>query len=122
MNENLEGRLAELEDRVQLEAGLRASIDRDLSTIATRQSAANHLLQALAITQAEHTATLSTQSETLGRLTTTVGEHSALLDQHTATLDQHTATLDQHTAKLDQHTAQLDQIIGLLEPHSGNHG
>ena len=108
MNENLEGRLAELEDRVQLEAGLRASIDRDLSTIATRQSAANHLLQALAITQAEHTATLSTHSETLGRLTTTVG--------------QHTATLDQHTATLGQHTAKLDQIIGLLEPRSGNHG
>ena len=59
MAENFEDRLAALEDRVEMESGLRASIDRDLGTIAQRQSAANHLLQALAITQAEHTQTLS---------------------------------------------------------------
>ena len=33
-------------------------IERELSTITTRQSASNHLLQALAIKQAEHTDTL----------------------------------------------------------------
>lgn len=53
--EDLARRVASLEEQVQEEAGLRASQDRDLSSLAQGQRAANHLLQALSITQSEHT-------------------------------------------------------------------
>jgi hypothetical protein len=60
-----EERLAALEARVAGEADLRAAVDRDLATVSERQRAANHLIQALSITQGEHTETLSRHTELL---------------------------------------------------------
>jgi len=55
----LEARVSAIEERLGQEAGPRASQDRDLATIGQRVNATNHLVQALSITQAEHTATLA---------------------------------------------------------------
>jgi hypothetical protein len=58
-------RLAALESRVSAEADLRAAVDRDVATLSERQRAANHLIQALSITQGEHTETLARHTELL---------------------------------------------------------
>jgi hypothetical protein len=62
---SIEARLTAIEDRLGMEAGLRASLDRDLSTISQRQAAANHLIQALSITQSQHSEELATHTELL---------------------------------------------------------
>ncbi len=62
---NLEKRVAALEERVGMESGLRASADRDLSSISQTLSAQRHLIQALSITQSEHTDTLRDHTESL---------------------------------------------------------
>jgi len=53
--DELERRVAALEERVGMEAGLRASVDRDLADLGSKIRATHHLVQALAITQSEHT-------------------------------------------------------------------
>jgi hypothetical protein len=78
--EELEQRLAAVEARLGMEAGLRASPDRDLASLAANQRAANHLLQALSITQSEHTQTLAGHTQTLA-------EHTRLLNAHTEMLN-----------------------------------
>lgn len=62
---SIEARLTAIADRMGMEAGLRASIDRDLSALTQRQAAANHLIQALAITHGQHTEELTTHTELL---------------------------------------------------------
>lgn len=64
----VEERLAALERRVEMESGLRASADRDLSDIATSVRAQRHLVQALSITQSEQTEVLERHTEALSRV------------------------------------------------------
>jgi chromosome segregation ATPase len=97
----LETQLAALTEKVSMESGLRAAVDTDLSGVNTKLSAANHLTQALSITQSDHT-------QELQRI------HQKL-DQHTATLEQHSATLDQHTAAFASVQTQLTTIVTLLQ-------
>lgn len=84
----LEERVAALEQRVAEEARLRASVDGDLSGVASAVKASHHLLQALSITQMEHTvkleklaATLERHEELLLRLTSGMGAIAASLDE-----------------------------------------
>lgn len=69
--EELEQRVAALEEQVGQESGLRASQDRDLSSMASALRAHQHTIQALAITQADHNEQISRLRE----------EHGAKLDQ-----------------------------------------
>jgi hypothetical protein len=57
--EELEQRLAAVEERLGLEAGMRASQDRDLASLKTELRSANNLLQALALTQSDQTRMLT---------------------------------------------------------------
>jgi chromosome segregation ATPase len=84
----LEERVAELERRVADEARLRASVDGDLSDVSSAVRASRHLIQAVAITQVEHTmkleglaATLERHSEMLLRLSSGMGNIAAMLDE-----------------------------------------
>lgn len=61
---SIEERLAALEERLGMESGLRASMDTDLASINSKLSAQHHLIQALSITQGEHTGTLAQVRET----------------------------------------------------------
>ena len=61
-----------------MEAGLRASVDRDLASTAAYVRAQSHLIQALSITQAEHTTALNELSDAVGALRQ---DHGAKLDQ-----------------------------------------
>lgn len=78
--EDLERRLAVVEQRLDMEAGLRASGDRDIADIKQTLRAQHHTIHALAITQSEHT-------EKLDRLETGMGSVRTSLDQIVGMLD-----------------------------------
>ena len=84
--EELEQRLSALEGRVGMEAGLRASGDRDLSNLASTLRAQHHVLQALALTSSEHNQRLA----------------------------EVTGILREHDLKFEAVERQLGTIIGLL--------
>jgi hypothetical protein len=63
--EELERRIAAIEDRLGVEAGLRASGDRDLGDMAQTLRAQQHTIQALAITQSQHNEKLDRHEESL---------------------------------------------------------
>jgi hypothetical protein len=63
--EDLERRIAVIEDRLGVEAGLRAGGDRDLSDMAQTLRAQQHTIQALAITQSQHNEKLDRHEESL---------------------------------------------------------
>ncbi|MFI5493350.1 hypothetical protein [Actinoplanes sp. NPDC051859] len=91
--EALERRIAAIEERLEMEAGLRASGDRDLAGMAQTLRAQQHTIQALAITQSQH---------------------NEKLDHHNEKLDQQNERLDRHEASLSAAHGKLDQIIALL--------
>jgi chromosome segregation ATPase len=95
--DHLEQRVTHLEDRVESESGLRAMMDLDQSRIMARLDAQDRLLQALADTQSDHTASLS--------------HHTAILSDHTAVLSDHTARL----IRLEDGQQQLAQSVGTIE-------
>lgn len=78
MTGGLEERVAAIEERLGMEAGLRAAGDRDLSEMAQTVRAQHHLIQALSITQSQHGELLRTQGEAIATLQR---EHGAKLDQ-----------------------------------------
>lgn len=77
----LEERVAAIEERLGMESGLRASMDSDLSALNMKMSAMNHLIQAVAITQDEHTAGLARVTERLDLLDGRAQEQAAALGQ-----------------------------------------
>jgi septal ring factor EnvC (AmiA/AmiB activator) len=68
--EELRQQLAALSARVEANEGLRAMMDRDLADIKQRLDAQDHLLQALHITQSNHTQRLTRIEDTLDRMET----------------------------------------------------
>jgi hypothetical protein len=82
--DELEQRVTALEERLQMEAELRAAGDRDLGSMAQNLRAQTHLVQALSITRAEHTNTLRELGEAVATLKQ---DHSAKLGQIIAMLD-----------------------------------
>jgi hypothetical protein len=84
--EELERRVAAIEERLSVESGLRASGDRGLADMAQTLRAQQHTIQALAITQS----------------------------QHNEKLEQHNEKLDRHEASLTAAHGKLDQIITMF--------
>ncbi|GGL17876.1 hypothetical protein [Mangrovihabitans endophyticus] len=78
MSDGLEERVAAIEERLRMESGLRASGDRDLGDMAQTVRAQHHLIQALSITQSQHTELLHAQGDAIEALRR---EHTAKLDQ-----------------------------------------
>jgi chromosome segregation ATPase len=71
--DRLEGRMTQLEAKVELEAGLRAAMDRELGTISAKLNAHQQSLNALQAVQGDHTRRLTRIEDRLtgveGRLT-----------------------------------------------------
>jgi chromosome segregation ATPase len=71
--DRLEGRVAQLESKVELEAGLRADMDKELGTISVKLNAHQQSLNALQEVQGDHTRRLTRIEDLLtgivGRLT-----------------------------------------------------
>lgn len=86
---NLEDRVTVLEQRMDMEAGLAASRDRDLSELTTTVRSHTRMLQAVQERQAEH---------------------SKILEHHTTILGQQTAILREHSLRL----ASVEEAVGAL--------
>lgn len=78
---SLEERVAAIEEKLGLEAQARASMDDDLTSINAKLTTQGHLLQALAVTQGEHTRQFGKHSEQLTRIEGTLTGHTAALGQ-----------------------------------------
>lgn len=82
--EELERRIAAVEDRLGVQSGLRASGDRDLADMAQTLRAQQHTVQALAITQSQHNEKLDRHEESLhaahGKLDRIIAMLDRLLD------------------------------------------
>lgn len=77
--EELKARVAALEERLTVTEGLRASMDNDLGSVSAKVTANNHLVQAVAITQSEHTKQLNQITETLAKHSTGLDGIASLL-------------------------------------------
>jgi hypothetical protein len=82
---SLEDRVKAIEERLSMESGLRAAGDRDLSDLGATVRAQHHLVQALSITQGQHTEALRQLNETVEQVRR---DHGAKLDQIVRLLDQ----------------------------------
>jgi len=124
--EDLERRVTAVEERLNMESRLRASADRDLADVTQALRAQQQSIQALAITQSQHTGTLAQHTETLAQHTETLAQHTETLARHTVILNQHTVILNEHTVRLDRletslttmrqdHGAKLNLIVTMLD-------
>ncbi len=95
---DLERRVALLEERVTMEAGLSVGGDRELGDIAQTLRAQQYTIQALAITQSQHNEKLGQQNERL---------------------DRHEASLNTAQGKLDQIVLLLTNLIDRDERRGG---
>ncbi len=75
---NLEDRVRAIEEQLGMESGLRAAGDRDLADLGATVRAQHHLVQALSITQGQHTEALRQLTESVDRIRK---DHSAKLDE-----------------------------------------
>jgi hypothetical protein len=79
--DDLERRLAAVEQRLDIDAGLRASGDRDIADIKQTLRAKHHTIQALAITQSEHTGKLDRLETGMGSVRTSLDQIVGMLDR-----------------------------------------
>jgi hypothetical protein len=93
----LEQRVAAIEEQLRMETGLRAASDRDLGDLTQTVRAQHLLVQALSITQSQHTGALR-------RIEDTLQTHGEVLQSHGEAIE---------TLRRD-HGAKLDQIVNLL--------
>jgi hypothetical protein len=98
--DSIESRVSRLEVTVETEARVRAQMDHDMSDLSVRLDAQGRLLRALADTQSDHSAMLTS--------------HTAMLTSHTAMLTDHTARLTRLEEGQAKVLAGVQAIIGLL--------
>jgi hypothetical protein len=94
-------RVSAIETRLDAEAGLRAMVDLDLSTVTTRLGAQHRLLLALSGTQSDHTRILR--------------EQLAVLDAHSGLLSEHSQVLADHTERLGRIEDRTQRIEDRVE-------
>ena len=102
---DLEERLTALEDRMDMESGLRASIDRDLSALAMSLRSAHNLLQAVAITQSDHTKDLDLHTKMFKELGSSVNRR----------FEEVNGRFDVVDGRFDRMDGRFDEIVGLLK-------
>jgi chromosome segregation ATPase len=106
--EEVRHQLAALSARVDAIEGLRAMMDRDLADIKQRMDAQDHLLQALHITQANHTQRLTRIEERLDR----IEERLTGVEERLTGVEQALGRLDaDFRGKLDMIVAMLDRLM-----------
>lgn len=79
-------RIAELDERAGMEAGLRAGIDRDLGRLTTKVTAVEHTVRAIWITQGEQSVRLDEHLTTLLEIRELLRAQATVLAEHGATL------------------------------------
>jgi chromosome segregation ATPase len=102
-------RLTRLEETVRVQADLRAAMDSDISDIRQEQRAQRGMLQALATTQSEHTARLTSIEARLGNVENRLGSVENRLGTVESTLGNVQAGVQTIIAMLDRHIADHDR-------------
>jgi chromosome segregation ATPase len=115
----LEKRVTTLEVRMDEEAELRAGVDREVSDVTQALRAQQRSIQALAVTQSEHTRKLDRLTGTVDRLAMSVDRLVVTVDRHEEILVQHGEILGRHEEILVRHEVKLDQLAGKLDQHDG---
>lgn len=83
---DLARRVAALEERLDMEAGLRAGGDRDLRAVTTKVAAIEATTRAMWLTQGEHTARLDEHLTMLLEIRGLLREQATVLAEHGAAL------------------------------------
>jgi peptidoglycan hydrolase CwlO-like protein len=117
--QELESRVTALEERIGQEAGLRASQDRDLSSVEHTLRAQHLTIQALALTQSEHNFQIQQLDRSVGQLDHKVGQ----LDHKVGQLDHKVDRLDQKVDRIEAGIEGMNdglrQVVTLLSRASG---
>jgi septal ring factor EnvC (AmiA/AmiB activator) len=97
-----------------------SSIDKDFSEIRVEFRAQRSMLQALHLTQNEHTKTLAEHTKTLAEHTKTLAEHTKTLAEHSVSLKR--LETGQEELRLGQAKclAGIQSILGLLQSANGS--
>jgi hypothetical protein len=98
--DGIESRVGTLETKVGTEAHLRAAMDKDMGTLSAKFGVQEKLIQAIALTQSDHTALLR--------------DHTALLRDHTERLTRLEVGQEQLQTKLDRVHVGVEAIHTLL--------
>ena len=109
--EELAVRVAALEERLDQEAGLRASQDRDLSSIERTARAQQHLLQALALTQSEHNEKIDRLDDRLVRVEASV----ARVEEGLARVEGNVARVEGNVGRVEGNVARVEENVGRVE-------
>jgi hypothetical protein len=118
---DLEGRVSVLEERMVVLVSV-CEQTNDRSAVALREAVAARkaqaknieLLNALRVTQAEHTETLAEHGRILGEHGRMLGEHGRMLGEHGKRLDSIESKLGEHGRILGEHGKRLDSIDNKL--------
>jgi hypothetical protein len=142
VSDRFEERLTAVEQRLDLEARLRAAVDGDQAELKEGLRGANRLLRALARTQDEHTVRLNKQlaaigaqtealasfNVTLTSVTERLGEHSRILislDGRVGEVEGRMSGMENRMSGVEGHVVdmggKLDRVLAVLErPESGD--
>lgn len=115
MPRTFEERLTAVEERMDMESGLRASIDRDLSRLELGQQTALNLIQAVALTQSEHTRDLDRHTELLWEHTGMLKELGSRLDRMDDRFDRMDDRFDRIDDRFDRMDDRFAEVIGMLK-------
>ena len=115
----LRRRLIALEERMHLEAGLRAAQGAELTALGVVQRGLLGTVQSLRQTQLEHGVALADQTRQLDGLDERLGS----LDVRVGGLDERLDSVDAKVDNVDLHVEELDlkveRILEILEPADG---
>ena len=124
MNVQIEERLTAVEKRVELEAGLRAKLETDVSDIQVRQKATLKLVEALRETQVgqgqrqeEQGLALADLGQAFGRMETRMDGLDARMERLEAGMG---ARMDGLDGRMERLEAGMERVIAVLEPPSAN--
>ncbi|WP_203724655.1 hypothetical protein, partial [Paractinoplanes durhamensis] len=104
MNAQFEKRLVAVEKRVELEAELRAKVDRDLADLQSSQRGMLKVVNALRETQVKQGRTIDRLDQRMDRFEATQNLHTTALNHHSAVLTE----LAQLAVEQKRRTDQLD--------------
>ena len=119
--DRFDARLTTVEETIKTEATLRAAMDRDISDIKTEQRAQRGLMQAIAVTQSEHTTRLTAVEGRLGNVESRLGNVESRLGNVEQRLGNVEGRLGTVESTLGNVQVGVQTIIAMLDRHIADH-
>jgi uncharacterized protein (DUF3084 family) len=113
---HLRRRVDALEERVDLEAELRASVDADLADAKTFQRVVLRQLNSVGQTLSEHGRLLHGMSQVLVRIEGRLDGHDEALARHDEAFTRNDAAIARHDEALSRHDGMLADILAAVRP------